>query len=191
MDRGQEESEDIIYSDDEDGDINLSSFCRGMRKRSYQTLEDSESDEEIIQSTSKERSTTSKGRSTAANPRRIFERPGNPCQLQLQSNKENVDDSGHQALMSEVQKSNKLLLCLVNRVKKTEKRLKEVEDHLKNSPNSSSSSGSTPTRRKRDVPGEVRVSGESLCDASCQVPCDQNIKFLHASMQSRTSANPL
>lgn len=72
-----------------------------------------------------------------------------------QSNKENAPNV--QQLMSEVKRSNELLVGLVSRVKRNEKRLKDVENHLKNSDASGSSSGSTPKRRKRDVPDEVRV----------------------------------
>lgn len=57
-------------------------------------------------------------------------------------------------LVKEVRRSNELLLSLVERVKKTEKRLKVVETQLKNP----ASSSATPSRTKRDVPDEVRVS---------------------------------
>ena len=60
-------------------------------------------------------------------------------------------------IMSEVKKSNELLLSLVSRLKKTEARLRVVESSLKNSSSSSSTSGSSSSRRK-GVPAEVRVS---------------------------------
>ena len=64
-------------------------------------------------------------------------------------------------VLKEVQKSNKLLLTLVHRVEKTERRLKVVEDKLTNESTSSSGADSTPSRKcsskKKDVPDEVRV----------------------------------
>lgn len=60
-------------------------------------------------------------------------------------------------LMEEVRTGNKMLVQLTNRVKKTEKRLKQVENQLRSS-ESCSSAGSTPKHsRKREVPDEVRV----------------------------------
>ena len=60
-------------------------------------------------------------------------------------------------IMSEVKKSNDLLLTLVNRLKKTEARLRVVESSIKNSSSSSSSTSGSSSRTK-DVPAEVRVS---------------------------------
>lgn len=74
-------------------------------------------------------------------------------------------DRGSRKVLREIQKSNKLLLTLVERVNKTEKRLKEVEGTLSNRSLGSSSSevDSTPSRTprrshtKHDVPHAVRV----------------------------------
>ena len=65
-------------------------------------------------------------------------------------------------ILRELQRSNKLLMTLVERVGKTEKRLKVVENKLESS--FSSSAESTPSckarARKKYVPIEVRVSFE-------------------------------
>lgn len=91
--------------------------------------------------------------------------------LPITNNKENLpitnEESAYQLLMDEVKRSNKLLLCLVKRVKNTENRMKEVEDQLKknsDTPTSNSNSpGSTSKgRRNRNVPDEVRVSSRQL-----------------------------
>ena len=74
-------------------------------------------------------------------------------------------DRGNRKVLREIQKSNKLLLTLFERVNKTEKRLKVVEGTLSNRSLGSSSSevDSTPSRTprrshtKHDVPHAVRV----------------------------------
>ena len=67
----------------------------------------------------------------------------------------------------ELQKTNELLVQLVGRVKKTERRVRGLEDIIiSTSGPSSSSSGSTPKRsqpRRKVVPPEVRVSIICLC----------------------------
>lgn len=66
------------------------------------------------------------------------------------------------SVMVEVRKTNKLLVGLVRRVKKQDKRLKQVESQLKKTCDSYTP-GSTPKRsRKKEVPDEVRVSVHGL-----------------------------
>ena len=63
--------------------------------------------------------------------------------------------SSQSKMLSEVQKSNKLLASLLQRVNDNEKRLQAIEEKV------TSSIDSTSSRRKqtkRDVPDEVRVS---------------------------------
>ena len=68
--------------------------------------------------------------------------------------------------LHELQKTNELLVQLVGRMKKTEKRVKSIEDRLLSPSGNSSSCGSTPQRhqsRHKSVPSEVRVSIFVLC----------------------------
>ena len=79
------------------------------------------------------------------------------------TNKTNNDNND--SLLKEVKRNNKILLSLVGRMKKTEKRLKDVEEQLKKTSDSASNSscGSTPRRlRQKVVPEEVRVSLRNL-----------------------------
>ena len=67
----------------------------------------------------------------------------------------------NETLHHELQKTNELLVQLVGRMKKTEKRVKTIEDTLLSPSGNSSSCGSTPQRyqsRRKSVPPEVRVS---------------------------------
>ncbi len=66
--------------------------------------------------------------------------------------------------MQELKKNNELLADVLDRVKKTEGRLKILESHLKEQSNTSSSPA---TLRSREVPDEVRVSTVSYL---CQIP---------------------
>ena len=83
-------------------------------------------------------------------------------------------------VLRELQKKNKLLVSLLDRVGKTEKRLKDVEGSIsKMSSSASSSSGVelTPSRFKRhsstrrDVPPEVRVIIHVVTHFTCVVTC--------------------
>ncbi len=67
-------------------------------------------------------------------------------------------------LVQELKKNNELLADVLDRVKKTEGRLKILESHLKERSNTSSSPA---TLRSREVPDEVRVSTVSYL---CQIP---------------------
>lgn len=66
-------------------------------------------------------------------------------------------------LLEEIKKTNKILSNLTNRIKRTEKRVKTIEDQVSNCSSSSTDVPSTPVRKKVDVPGEVRVSDLLLC----------------------------
>ena len=70
-------------------------------------------------------------------------------------------------ILEELQKTNDVIKELVSKVKKTDKRVRAMEEQLKAGASSSSSSSSTPKRnRSRDVPDEVRVSRFCLFDAN-------------------------
>jgi len=150
---------DVLYSGDiesssdgvEDSDEEINSLYRSIsatkRKRNCQFL-DSDSENEVHSRCSKKKKGTKM-----------------PRRQKSSSNSSERHESGIESnagattlLMDEVKRSNKILLSLVSRVKKTEKRLKDVEEQLKKTPDNSSS-GSTPRRiRQKDVPEEVRVS---------------------------------
>ena len=70
----------------------------------------------------------------------------------------------------ELQKTNELLVQLVGRMKKTEQRVRRIEDRLLAPSGNSSSCGSTPQRyqsRRKSVPPEVRVSILFCCINVC------------------------
>lgn len=63
--------------------------------------------------------------------------------------------------LHEIQKTNELLMQLVGRMKKTEQRVRSLENKIVSTSGPTSSSGSTPKRsqpRRKAVPPEVRVS---------------------------------
>lgn len=100
-------------------------------------------------------------------------------QLSSESTEKEDVDGDHELLMDEVKKNTELLFRILERMKKTEGRLRVVESQLKQSRPSESSSSSTPVRaRSRNVPDEVRVStigllawiGGVSCVNYCMVP---------------------
>ena len=70
-----------------------------------------------------------------------------------------TNNDNNDSLLNEVKRNNNIFLSLVGRMKKTEKRLKDVEEQLKktsDSASNNSSCGSTPIRlRQKVVPVEV------------------------------------
>ena len=66
--------------------------------------------------------------------------------------------SGSSKVLEEIKKTNKILCNLTNRVKRTEKRIKVIEDQVSNCSSSSTDFQVTPKKKKADVPDEVRVS---------------------------------
>lgn len=61
-------------------------------------------------------------------------------------------------VMCELKEMNKILLSLSERMKKTEKRMKTMEEKITSTGPSSSSCVTPKSSRKKDVPQEVRVS---------------------------------
>lgn len=61
-------------------------------------------------------------------------------------------------VMCELKEMNKILLSLSERMKKTEKRMKTMEEKITSTSPSSSSCVTPKSSRKKDVPQEVRVS---------------------------------
>ena len=66
-------------------------------------------------------------------------------------------DKNYDLVLEELQKSNRILSVLVERVRKTEKRLKVIEENVSNSAVASGTPSRKSYRRKNDVPDEVRV----------------------------------
>lgn len=151
---GGDSDRDVLYTSDEESnsdivdesDEDINSLYRSVkRKRSSQAL-NSDSENEVQSRPSKKKKVSQRQKSNSNSSQR--------CESGIESNA-----GATNLLMDEVKRSNKILLSLVSRVKKTEKRLKDVEEQLKKTPDNSSP-GSTPRRvRQKDVPEEVRVSG--------------------------------
>ncbi len=73
-----------------------------------------------------------------------------------QREKRQKSRAGSSEVLEELKKTNKILGDLTNRMRKTERRMKAIEDQVSNC--SSSSTDVTPKKKKTAVPDEVRVS---------------------------------
>jgi septin family protein len=69
--------------------------------------------------------------------------------------KKSRPSAGEANVLQELKKSNAIMADLAKKVKATERRVRAMEAEMMNK--NSSPSGSTPKRRKRDVPDAVRV----------------------------------
>lgn len=150
---GVQQTENDGYSSE---DIPLTQSGSKRKKRSQ--LESSESDEpeEVSESEEEEE----RGRSGRTATARILS--GLTREKAKGKERRSEKDSADGKVMSELKEMNKILLGLSDRLKKTEKRMKTMEEKITSpGPSSSSSSGIclTPkSSRKKDVPQEVRVS---------------------------------
>ena len=61
-------------------------------------------------------------------------------------------------VLKEMRKTNKILANLTNRIKSTEKRVKQIEEQMSSRSSSSTDAQVTPKRKSTPVPDEVRVS---------------------------------